>query len=124
MNWQLLVPLLITTIAAVGGWFVCHLLNARRDKTNKKREQRISYLIEAYRRLEFCAHRKELKPDDLESALADIQLFGSARQVELSLNFGKEFAAQGNAEFDALLRDLRQDLRRELQLETVPERIW
>jgi hypothetical protein len=80
MNWQLLGPLLVTTAVAIGGWFVAHALTSRRDRSNKQREHRISYLIEAYRSLELCAHRIDnLDCVKLESAVADIQLFGSTR---------------------------------------------
>jgi hypothetical protein len=57
MNWQLFGPLLITTVIAVGGWFVGPALTARRDRANKRREQRIGYLIQANRRLELSALR-------------------------------------------------------------------
>jgi hypothetical protein len=124
MNWQLLGPLLITTVVAVGGWFVGHALTARRDRANKRREQRIGYLIEAYRRLESCAHRLEhLDALKIESAVADIQLFGTVRQVELVQTFITQFAAEGGAPMDDLLQDLRRDLRGELRLQPVPERV-
>lgn len=52
MNWGLLLPLLITTFTAVAGWLVVHWMAAKRDQTNKRRDLRIQYLIEAYRKLE------------------------------------------------------------------------
>jgi hypothetical protein len=124
MNWQLLGPLLITTAVAAGGWFVGHALTARRDRANKRREQRIGYLIEAYRRLESCAHRRDqLDALKFESALADIQLFGTTQQVELVQTLITEFAAGGGAMMDDLLQDLRRDLRGELRLQAVPDRV-
>ncbi|SRR5258706_1744801 len=123
MNWSLLGPLLITTAVAIGGWFIGHVLATRRDRTNKKREQRIGYLIEAYRRLESCAHRRnQLDIVKLESAVADIQLFGTARQVELVQAFASEIAKGGDAFMDEMLQDLRRDLRAELNLELVPSK--
>lgn len=122
MNWQLLIPLLVTTVVAIAGWFAAHALTTRRDRANKRREQRIGYLIEAYRRLESCAHRgNHLEFSKMESAVADIQLFGTPRQVGLVQAFVTEFAAGGSASIDALLQDLRRDLRAELILETVPD---
>jgi hypothetical protein len=59
----------------------------------------------------------------LESAVADIQLFGTPHQVELVQRFASDFAAKGGASLDALLRDLRTDLRAEFNLEVVPENI-
>ncbi len=124
MNWQLLVPLLVTTAIAIAGWFAAHALTTRRDRANKRREQRIGYLIEAYRRLESCAHRGDhLEFSKMESAVADIQLFGTPHQVSLVQALVNEFAAGGGASMDALLRDLRRDLRAELRLETVPDKV-
>jgi hypothetical protein len=85
MNWELLVPLLITTVVAVVGWFSGHSLSASRDRANKHRDIRLEYLIEAYRRLENAGGRDlPSSPEqsrDLESAIADIQLFGSLAQI-------------------------------------------
>ncbi|HLX96539.1 MAG TPA: hypothetical protein VKU37_12415 [Verrucomicrobiae bacterium] len=120
MNWQLLGPLLVTTVVAICSWFVVHALNIKRERISKQKEQRILYLIEAYRRLESCAHRgDELDSSKLESAVADIQLFGTSRQVELVQTFTTKIAADGSASMDDLLQDLRQDLRIELKLEPV-----
>jgi hypothetical protein len=58
-----------------------------------------------------------------ESALADIQLFGTPRQVEFVQNLITEFAAGGGAMMDDLLQDLRRDLRVELRLQSVPDRV-
>lgn len=120
MDWPSLIPL---ESALIGG-FVVHLLTGRRDRSNKRREQRIGYLIDAYRRLEACSQR--IAPTDtakLESAVADIQLFGSPHQVALVQQFARDFALEGSASLDALLQDLRDDLRCELRLESVPKRI-
>ena len=124
MNWQLLIPLLVTTVIAIVGWFAAHALTTRRDRANKRREQRIGYLIEAYRRLESCAHRgNHLEFSKIESSVADIQLFGTPHQVSLVQALVTEFAAGGSASMDALLQDLRRDLRAELRLETVPDNV-
>lgn len=124
MNWQLLIPLLVTTVIAISGWFAAHALTTRRDLTNKRREQRIGYLIEAYRRLESCAHRRShLEFSKMESAVADIQLFGTPHQVSLVQALVTEFAAGGSASMDSLMQDLRRDLRAELKLEIVPDNV-
>lgn len=81
MNFSLLLPLLVTTIVAVSSWVVAHRFAVNRDRAAKRRELRTSYLIEVYRRLERAVHRHEPLPtneEDLESAIADIHLFGSA----------------------------------------------
>jgi hypothetical protein len=56
---------------------------------------------------------------DIESAIADIQLFGSARQVALAESFAKEFASRRSTSLDGLLAELRDDLRKELELEPI-----
>ena len=47
VNWQLLIPLVVTTIVAISGWIVGHRLNSERDLQNKRIELRIKYLLEA-----------------------------------------------------------------------------
>jgi hypothetical protein len=114
----------IAALIAILSWFVAHRLTASRDRENKRREQRIGYLIEAYRRLELCAHRgNHLEFSKIESAVADIQLFGTTQQVKLVQTLTSEFASGGSASMDALLQDLRRDLRAELMLEVVPDKI-
>ena len=91
----------------------------KRDRLSKKRDLRTQYLIEAYRRLESAGNRSDQTSEvarSLESAVADIQLFGSQEQVRLSRAFALEFSANGHASLDALLESLRTDLRKELDL--------
>jgi hypothetical protein len=123
MNWGLLFPLLVTTVIAVAGWWVAHSTATKRDQANKRRDLRIQYLIDAYRRLESVSNRDENSPEwaqGLESAIADIQLFGSAGQVALAKKFATDMAGKSQASADDLLNDLRRDLREELNLESVP----
>jgi hypothetical protein len=125
MNSPLLLPLLVTTVVAVLGWFTAHRLTAHRDRANKRRELRTQYLIEAYRKLERAVHREDTTASgpELESAVADIHLFGSARQVELVQAFVQQFTTTKTGDVSDLLTDLRRDLRAELQLETVPNKV-
>jgi hypothetical protein len=58
----------------------------------------------------------------MESAVADIQLFGTPRQVELVQELLTTFADRGDVSMDSLLQDLRRDLRSELNLDPVPEK--
>ncbi len=107
------------------GWRVAHRQDMTRDQLAKRRELRLQFLIDAYRRLEFVSNRP-LSPgtsEEFERAIADIQLFGSPSQVALARQFALEFARDGTAPLDPLLSTLRQDLRQELLLEKVPERI-
>jgi len=105
----------------VVSWFVGSWQAARRDRANKRRDLRVQYLVEAYRRLEAAAHRQLVPPhsSDMESAIADVQLFGSAVQVHAAQQFALETAGQGGSSLDELLSSLRNDLRQELQLESI-----
>lgn len=70
--------------------------------------------------MESCTHRgDQLEMSKLESAVADIQLFVTLRQVELVQEFAAQMASGGGVSMDKLLQDLRRDLRAELKLEPV-----
>jgi hypothetical protein len=124
MRWQLLLPLIVTTIVAVLGWEIAHLLTLKREQANKHRDIRLQYLIEAYRRLADASARHPSSALEyargLESALADIQLFGSFTQVEKLKKFLEDYAADGNAYLDEVINDLRAELRKELDLPPIP----
>ena len=123
MNYQLLLPLLTTTGVAIFGWLVGHALNARRDRQNKRREIRVQYLIEAYRRLENSTYRDSIYGTEfgkgLESAIADIQLFGTEDQAQMAKKLAEDIAGQENASVGSLLMSLRDTLRCELNLGTL-----
>lgn len=59
----------------------------------------------------------------LESAIADIQLFGSDRQISLAHKFAGNFVKNKHALLDEFLNGLRCDLRKELRLPATPEKI-
>jgi hypothetical protein len=110
-------------VAFSGAW-LAHAFAASRDRKNKRRDQRIAFLIDAYRRLEFISNRPTL--DDaqaIESPIADIQLFGSPSQVAMVQSFVAEFAVKKAASLDTILAELRKDLRAELQLDRVPDKL-
>jgi hypothetical protein len=97
----------------------------RRDRINKRRDLRVQYLIDAYRKLEYASNRP-ISPEtapDFEKAVADIQLFGSPRQVKLAQEFAVGMAESGAYSLDEIMVDLRQDLRKELLLPEVPAKI-
>jgi Tfp pilus assembly protein PilN len=121
VNSHPLLALLIPTLVAVVSWFVGSWLAVRRDRANKRRDLRVQYLIEAYRRLEAAGHRSLVPPysSDMESAIADIQLFGSSVQVAAAQKFAFEMAQQRQASTDELLDSLRTELREELELEHI-----
>ena len=121
MNSHPLVTLLIPTLVAVASWFAGSSLSARRDRANKRRDLRVQYLIEAYRRLS-TATQRELNAEyfaAMDSAIVDIQLFGTPNQILAAQTFAKHLADHRVAQVDKLLASLRDDLRDELKLEHV-----
>jgi hypothetical protein len=122
VNSHPLLTLLIPTLVAVVSWFVGSWLSVKRDRANKRRDLRVQYLIEAYRRLATATERKETNAAyfaDLNSAIVDVQLFGSADQIAGVQKFVKELAEHRVAQLYELLESLRDDLRQELKLERV-----
>ena len=126
VNWQQFLPLValsVTTIVAILGWIIVHSLSGKRDQANKRRDIRLQYLIEAYRRLGDATTRDLTSASEqaqgLESAIADIQLFGSISQVEKLKKFLEHYASNGNANVDDVINDLRDELQKELDLPPV-----
>ena len=119
MDWKLAISILVPAAIAVIGWFVVHRFSSRKDLAARRRDLIVGYLIDAYRKLEKSADAAEPSDswDGMESAIADIQLFGSERQVTLAQQFAKEIAFNQTAFATTLLEELRQSLRTELKLE-------
>ena len=113
--------LIIQSILTVGGWIVVYILAIRRNTRLKKKEVTIEFLIQAWKRLERASNRKDGKYNtDIENAVADIQLLGTKRQIELAQQLAKEIAENRGGETLELLILLREDLRKELMLEETP----
>lgn len=122
MNADVLIPLLVTSLITVVSWSAIHFLSKQRDVLNKKKEIRIRYLIDAFRRLESASNKKVAINKDLESVMADIQLFGSKKQIKLAQKFISEMAENQNSSTLELLESLRDDLREELMLDKVSDK--
>jgi len=128
MNWPLLLPLVISTVVAILGWYAGNLLNSWRDTKNKRREVRIPYLITAYRIL---VKRCDLPPGEhlelgleIESALSDIQLFGTAEQIREAKRFAEAEEKKILIPMNDLLNTFRNDLRGELGLPHIKDPVW
>ena len=119
------INILITSALIIFGWYIAHYLTIRRERINKRRNLRIEYLIEAYRKLESSANRENQAEyrEDTESAIADIQLFGTRKQIELAQKFANKIAQNSCGQLDELLIELREDLRKELMLFEAPRKI-
>ncbi len=105
------IPVIIAILGLMGG----HFLSNRRESEKRKKEMRVTYLIEAFRKLEKGASptANNYSPGDFESAISDIQLFGSGSQVKLAQKFCKS-ASEGDG---SLLQDLLENIRNELRTE-------
>jgi hypothetical protein len=130
MNLSLLIPLLTTTVVAIGGWLVGHRQNLNRDRKAQHRELRLRYLLDAYRSLESFAGREPppYSPhhvEALERAVGDIQLLGEMPQIDAVIQFYEEKKQRGEASLDPIINALRAELRNELGLLPVDRNvIW
>jgi hypothetical protein len=122
---KLLVTVVGTVIVAMVGWIVVHRLNAERDLKNNRLALRTQYLLDIYRKLERSCGKAVTREmaDEIEIALADLQLLGSADQVRMALQY---IAAHGSRELSGInvgpiMEAIRSSLRKELGLEPVAE---
>ena len=126
MEWaKVLIPAITTLVGAavvVIGWHRSHRLAAARDQFNKRRDLRLTMMLDAYGALATSAHRAFAGDTalEVEKALESIQLLGTPTQIGLAHNLVKEFAANQGVDWQPLLMDLRASLREELALEAVP----
>jgi hypothetical protein len=122
MNLQLLLPLLTTAAVAAIGWFAAHWFAVSRDRTNKRREMRLTRLMDAYSALERSAHRPFVGAlaDAVSDAFADIQLLGSPPQVHLAQSLMMELSNNQAVDWQPLLLSIRNEIRKELQSDDLP----
>lgn len=121
-------PLLQVFVSAAVALLVVglgHAFALDRDRKNRRQEQRIDYLISVYRAFSKANHHPRLYEvaEELEQAIADVQLFGTKRQVELVRRFSIDLAKAQTAEMDDLLMELRDSLRSELNVERLDGRL-
>lgn len=122
MDKGLVIQLLVQCLLTVLGWIVLYFCAIRENTRIKKKEVTVRFLIEAWRRLEKESNRgNDYNRQEVESAIADIQLFGSKHQIELAKRFSEELAKTNEGSTLELLLSLRGDLRRELNLEKISE---
>ena len=120
---QIFVSALIALLVVALG----HAFTVYRDRQNRRQEQRIDYLISVYRA--FCKANSHPRlyqvADEVEHAIADVQLFGTPAQVLLVQRFATELATTKSASLDELLVELRDNLRSELNAAPLGDRhVW
>lgn len=98
----------------------------RVNKNNLKQEKQkliLNYLTESFRKLALAVQRppKDGSPyfRDLESVVADIQLFGTKSQVDTILEFLDEWKKHNQGNLNNMLDKLRNELRKELGLTAI-----
>ena len=120
MDYSIMLSILIPAVVTILGWAAVHSFNLRSDTIAKRRDLRVQYLLEAYRRLEDNAGRLHALPEvkrAFESAVADIQLLGTKAQIDALLTFLTHFKDNTGGSIDPVLKLIRDDLRKELNLE-------
>jgi hypothetical protein len=117
--------ILISASVAFVVTVLTHFLTSRRDIENKRREQRVTFLLNAYRALARANHHPRLYEvgEELAGAIHDIQLLGTPEQITLAQQFAKDICAKQTAGMDDLFDALRDNLRKELRAEPVEGRI-
>ncbi len=48
----------VGALVTILGWYIAHFFSLRREVASEKRKTRISFLLEAYRRLENAGNRR------------------------------------------------------------------
>ncbi|MHB1332918.1 MAG: hypothetical protein ACYCY1_09995 [Sulfuriferula sp.] len=119
--------ILISAIVAFVVAILTHAFASRRDISKQQREQRVAYLVSAFRSLSRANNHPKLSEvaDDVEQAISDIQLLGTPTQIELAKKVAIDLGTTQTANLDALLISLRDSLRRELSEKKVNGKlIW
>ncbi len=106
----------LTIAAGILGWLLVHLLTMARDRANKIRDLKTKYLIEAFQKLERNVWNNKPIQGEVESAMADIQLFGQEQEVDLAIKFMRLASTPKAGGYLDLLHLLRHNLRKELNL--------
>lgn len=117
MEWlKIIVPAVATLIGAavvVFGWHKSHQLTSERDQRNKRRDLRLTMMLDAYRALANSAHRPLVGDAalEVERALESIQLLGTPKQIDLAQRLVRDFAEHQGVDWQPLLVELRTSLR-------------
>lgn len=121
LDWKTLVTVSVSTLIAVAGWLIGHLLTSRRDQRNKRRDLVIGILSDAFQTippyLVTGISPENVKP--LQIAQIKMQLFGTPQMANLSKALNAQAVAEGKVNLASLLSELRGELRNELGLDPI-----
>jgi hypothetical protein len=112
---KIIVPIVAVAVSGALAFFTARIM----ARVQTRRQQRLDYLLGAYRSLVDCAHRPEWTSERataFEKAMADVFLFGDADHIQAAKDVREGMATVGEASLDGLLIALRAGLRRELGL--------
>jgi hypothetical protein len=128
LTWAPLISSPLAALIAIIGLGISHGLTTRRDLNAEKRKIRINFMIEAYRKLEngSCRGSNQGKySEEFHSAIADIQLPGSPKQVEIAQMIASALGSRSGSliTINELLNVLRTELRSELNLSAVSSKL-
>lgn len=127
IDWGLALSITIPAIVAIAGWFFVHKLNSAQELKTRKREARLKSLETAYMRIATDMNRPldDKITNNLEVFVAEIQLYGTPKQIKLMQVMVEEFKKPNNTiSYDNLLEDLRDTIRSELNMEKTEGPIW
>ncbi len=112
--------IIFSSFLVILGWGVTYFLALKKSARDKRREVTTEYLIKAWRTLESASNRSDNSHNaKLETAIADIQLLGTQKQIELAQQFADQISQTRSGDALELLIQLREDLRMELKLSPV-----
>jgi len=110
-------PLGIPLLLALGGYWVVHSFNSTRDFNLKKREIKLTYLIETFDNIAMGLYRESDDPqvgkyvENFERAVSRVQLLGTKEEIEIACKLA---GAKNKVDWNILLEKLRESLRSEL----------
>lgn len=125
MEFEKLIQIIVTVLIAVIGWIIAHWFTSNRDQKNKRREIQTKFLIDAYQKIESSIEPAQYTKEwgeSLQSAIADIHLFGTKEQIRIAQGFSEKLLSKeviDQNDLKQLLHELRNELRNELGLEHV-----
>lgn len=112
-------PIGAAILGAFVGGFVVHRLTLRREAVSARRTQRVTFLLDAYRKLIDASERDILssqRRDNLEGALADVMLLGGQHEIQAADRYQRDFVEGKGSSLVPVNESLRRSLRSELDL--------